>query len=137
MTGTAAMGPPGVRVAGGMSYAVALGSGAASGIQRPSGNSPSGPQGVTAPGAGRRQDQVAFLMPVGSTDYAARDVTRILKANIDPVAKGIRDVTLRHIGGGTASRRPPRGSPAVPANEGEGGEADSLNQLWRGIMVLP
>ncbi|KAL3183342.1 hypothetical protein MRX96_000316 [Rhipicephalus microplus] len=39
--------------------------------------------------------------------------------------------------GGVVGQRPPGGSPKVPATEGEGGEAESPNQLWRGIMAPP
>ncbi|KAH8037682.1 hypothetical protein HPB51_015727 [Rhipicephalus microplus] len=94
-TSTAATGPPVSGVAGGMSYAAVLGSGATSGIQGSSRKGPSRFQGPAASGAGLRQDYMVFLTPVGSTDDPARDVAMILKWNIDPVAKGIRDVTLR------------------------------------------
>ncbi|KAL3235453.1 hypothetical protein MRX96_048309, partial [Rhipicephalus microplus] len=80
----------------GMSYAAALGSGTRPGAQGSSRNGPAGLQATTTQGAGLRQDYVAFLTPVGSTDAPAREVVRVLKSNIDPVAKGIRDVTLRH-----------------------------------------
>ncbi|KAH7962429.1 hypothetical protein HPB52_016030 [Rhipicephalus sanguineus] len=45
-----------------------------------------------------RSDHVAFLTPVGATETPARDVVSVvlLKANIDPVAKEIRDMTLRY-----------------------------------------
>ncbi|KAL3227356.1 hypothetical protein MRX96_048778 [Rhipicephalus microplus] len=80
----------------GMSYAAALGSGTRPGAQGSSRNGHAGLQATTTQGAGLRQDYVAFLTPVGSTDTPAREVVRVLKSNIDPVAKGIRDVTLRH-----------------------------------------
>ncbi|KAL3185733.1 hypothetical protein MRX96_028636 [Rhipicephalus microplus] len=73
-----------------------LGSGATPGIQGPSRNGPSGPQGATAQSTGLQQDHVAFLTPVESMDFPAKDVARIRNLNIDPVAKGIRDVTLQH-----------------------------------------
>ncbi|KAL3183343.1 hypothetical protein MRX96_000317 [Rhipicephalus microplus] len=96
VTGTATMGHPVSGVAGGVSYTAALGSGVTSGIRGPSRNGPLGPQGVATPGAALRQDHVAFLTQVGNTENPARDVARTLKSNIDPVAKGINDVTLRH-----------------------------------------
>ncbi|KAH8036386.1 hypothetical protein HPB51_000168 [Rhipicephalus microplus] len=80
----------------GMSYAAALGSGTRTGAQESSRNGPAGLQATTTQGAGLRQDYVAFVTPVGSTDALAREVVLVLKSNIDPVAKGIRDVTLRH-----------------------------------------
>ncbi|KAL3212311.1 hypothetical protein MRX96_051867 [Rhipicephalus microplus] len=80
----------------GMSYAAALGSGTRPGAQGSSRNGPAGLQAATTQGAGLRQDNVAFLTLIGSTDAPAREVVRVLKSNIDPVAKGIRDVTLRH-----------------------------------------
>ncbi|KAL3234656.1 hypothetical protein MRX96_022620 [Rhipicephalus microplus] len=80
----------------GMSYAAALGSGMRPRAQGPSRNGPTELQATATQGAGLRQDYVAFLTPVGSTDAPAREVVRVLKSNIDPVAKGIRDVTLRH-----------------------------------------
>ncbi|KAH7963997.1 hypothetical protein HPB51_027767 [Rhipicephalus microplus] len=80
----------------GMSYAAALGSGTRLGAQGSSRNGPAGLQATMTQGAGLRQDYVAFLTLVGSTDAPAREVVRVLKSNIDPVAKGIRDVTLRH-----------------------------------------
>ncbi|KAH8027384.1 hypothetical protein HPB51_005010 [Rhipicephalus microplus] len=96
VTGTATMGHPVSGIAGGVSYAAALGSRATSTVQGPSRNGPSGPQGAGAPGAVLRQDYVAFLTLDGSTENPARDVVRILKLNIDRVAMSIKDVTLRH-----------------------------------------
>ncbi|KAH8021082.1 hypothetical protein HPB51_012366 [Rhipicephalus microplus] len=96
VTGTATMGHPVSGVAGGVSYTAALGSGVTSGIRGPSRNGPLGPQRVATLGAALRQDHVAFLTQVGNTENPARDVARTLKSNIDPVAKGINDVTLRH-----------------------------------------
>ncbi|KAL3258806.1 hypothetical protein MRX96_046368 [Rhipicephalus microplus] len=73
------MGHPVSGVPGGVSYAAALGSEAISGVQVPSQNGPLGPQGAGTPGAGLRQDHVAFLTLVGSTENPARDVAGILK----------------------------------------------------------
>ncbi|KAL3243038.1 hypothetical protein MRX96_020715 [Rhipicephalus microplus] len=80
----------------GMSYAAALGSGTRPGAQGPSRNGPAGRQATATQGAGLRQDYAAFLTPVRSTDAPAREVVTVLNSNIDPVAKGIRDVTLQH-----------------------------------------
>ncbi|KAL3247592.1 hypothetical protein MRX96_057017 [Rhipicephalus microplus] len=80
----------------GMSYAAALGSGTRPGAKGPSRSGPAGPQGTVAQGAGLRQDYVASLTPVRSTNAQAREVARVLKSNINLVAKGIRHVTLRH-----------------------------------------
>ncbi|KAH7963060.1 hypothetical protein HPB52_019458 [Rhipicephalus sanguineus] len=86
-----ASGPP-----GGLSYAAALGSGARPGASVTAPPGFFGPGNVVGPGAPSRQDHVAFLTPVGATDAPARDVLRLLKTNIDPVAKDIRGVTLRN-----------------------------------------
>ncbi|KAH7961028.1 hypothetical protein HPB52_001213 [Rhipicephalus sanguineus] len=83
---------------GGLSYAAVLRPGPTTGGQ-PLGRP--GFPGVAEAAAGEattatRHDHVAFLTPTGPTDAPARDVVRTLKANIDPVAKDIRDVTLRY-----------------------------------------
>ncbi|KAH7963923.1 hypothetical protein HPB52_023796 [Rhipicephalus sanguineus] len=57
---------------------------------------PLGPGTAGGPGMALRHDHVAFLTPVGTTEAPARDVVRLLKTNIDPVAKGINDVTFRY-----------------------------------------
>ncbi|KAH7933746.1 hypothetical protein HPB49_016700 [Dermacentor silvarum] len=58
--------------------------------------------GLGAPAAGAvgapsrpMHDHVAFLTPTCQTDAPARDVVRLLKTNIDPAAKDIKDVSLR------------------------------------------
>ncbi|KAH7963911.1 hypothetical protein HPB52_023784 [Rhipicephalus sanguineus] len=83
---------------GSLSYAAVLRPGPTTGGQ-PLGR-PGFPGGATGPGGATtmatRHDHVAFLTPTGTTDAPARDVVRVLKANIDPVAKDIRDVTLRY-----------------------------------------
>ncbi|KAH6941182.1 hypothetical protein HPB50_014601 [Hyalomma asiaticum] len=97
---------PGVRVAGGAgpavagvpTYAAVVRAGGPAGVPGVGPVGPAGPVGTAAPGAvpGARHEHVAFLTPVGATETPARDVVRLLKANIDPVANDIRDVTLRH-----------------------------------------
>ncbi|KAH7985449.1 hypothetical protein HPB51_026824 [Rhipicephalus microplus] len=89
--------PTGPVVPGAPSYAAVVRAGGPAGI---SGAGPAGPAGLVgaAPSrvSGIRHEHVAFLTQVGATEAPARDVVRLLKANIDPVAKDIRDVTLRH-----------------------------------------
>ncbi|KAL3221558.1 hypothetical protein MRX96_005050 [Rhipicephalus microplus] len=79
------------------SYAAAVRAGGPAGVP---GAGPAGPAGLVgaAPGkvSGVRHKHVAFLTPVGAPEAPARDVVRLLKANIDPVEKDIRDVTPRH-----------------------------------------
>ncbi|KAH8036487.1 hypothetical protein HPB51_000683 [Rhipicephalus microplus] len=89
--------PIGPAVPGVPSYAAVVRADGPAGVP---GAGPAGPAGLVgaAPGrvSGVRHEHVAFLTPVGATEAPARDVVRLLKANIDPVAKDIRDVTLRH-----------------------------------------
>ncbi|KAL3221565.1 hypothetical protein MRX96_005057 [Rhipicephalus microplus] len=89
--------PMGPAVPGVPSYAAVVRAGGPVGVP---GAGPAGPVGHVgaAPGmvSGVRHEHVAFLTPVGAPEVPARDVVRLLKANIDPVAKDIRDVTLRH-----------------------------------------
>lgn len=98
---------PGVRVAGGAgpavagvpTYAAVVRAGGPAGVPGVGPVGPAGPIRTAAPGTavpGARHEHVAFLTPVGATEAPARDVVRLLKANIDPVANDIRDVTLRH-----------------------------------------
>ncbi|KAH7963917.1 hypothetical protein HPB52_023790 [Rhipicephalus sanguineus] len=81
---------------GGLSYAAALCSGERPGAPAAAPPGFLGPGNVAGPSAPSRQDHVAFLTPVVATDAPARDVVRLLKTNIDPVAKEIRDVTLHY-----------------------------------------
>ncbi|KAH6919936.1 hypothetical protein HPB50_029075 [Hyalomma asiaticum] len=79
----------------GPTYAAVLSSGAQAGPPGSGPNEPTsvtGQRGWTPPEA---HDHVAFLTPIGRTESPARDVMRLLKANIDPVVQEIRDVTLR------------------------------------------
>ncbi|KAL3203841.1 hypothetical protein MRX96_041683 [Rhipicephalus microplus] len=96
-TGATPTGPVVPVVPGAPSYAAVVRAGGPAGIP---GAGPAGPAGLVgaAPGrvSGVRHEHVAFLTPVGATEAPARDVVRLLKTNIDPVAKDIRDVTLRH-----------------------------------------
>ncbi|KAL3203828.1 hypothetical protein MRX96_041671 [Rhipicephalus microplus] len=89
--------PTGLAVPGVPSYAAVVRAGGLAGIP---GAGPAGPAGLVgaAPGmvSGVRHEHVAFLAPVGATEEPARDVVRLLKVNIDPVAKDIRDIMLRH-----------------------------------------
>ncbi|KAH6920326.1 hypothetical protein HPB50_028684 [Hyalomma asiaticum] len=85
----------GLGAARGPTYAAVLSSGVQAG---PPGSGPNGPAGT----AGQRgsappeaHDHVAFLTPTARTESPARDVMRLIKSNIDPVAEEIRDVTLR------------------------------------------
>ncbi|KAH6920896.1 hypothetical protein HPB50_028113 [Hyalomma asiaticum] len=97
---------PGVQVAMGAgpavtgvpTYAAVVRGGVPAGVPGAGPAGPAGLVGAAAPGtvSGVRHEHVAFLTPVGATEAPARDVVRLLKANIDPVAKEIRDVTLRH-----------------------------------------
>ncbi|KAL3203836.1 hypothetical protein MRX96_041678 [Rhipicephalus microplus] len=89
--------PTGPAVPGVPSYAAVVRAGGPAGIPVAG---PAGPAGLVgaAPGrvSGVRHEHVSFLTPVGATEAPARDVVRLLKTNIDPVAKDIRDGTLRH-----------------------------------------
>ncbi|KAH6920328.1 hypothetical protein HPB50_028686 [Hyalomma asiaticum] len=97
---------PGVQVARGAgpavtsvpTYAAVVRAGGPAGVPGAGPSGPAGLVGAAAPGtvSGVRHEHAAFLTPVGATEAPARDVVRLLKANIDPVAKDIRDVTLRH-----------------------------------------
>ncbi|KAH7963846.1 hypothetical protein HPB52_023719 [Rhipicephalus sanguineus] len=82
--------------AGGVSYAAVLRPGPTTGGQVL--GRPGFPGMAAAPGGATtmatRHNHVAFLTPTGTTEAPARDVVRVLKANINPVAKDIRDVTL-------------------------------------------
>ncbi|KAH7963914.1 hypothetical protein HPB52_023787 [Rhipicephalus sanguineus] len=85
--------------AGGLIYAAVLRPGPLAGVQapgRPGFPATSAGPGMVAAPAGARHEHVAFPTPTGTSDTPARDVVRTLKANIDPVAKDIRDVTLRY-----------------------------------------
>lgn len=85
--------------AGGLTYAAVLRPGPMTGGQvpgRPGFLATSVGPGTGAAPPGARHEHIAFLTPTGTTDTPARDVVRALKANIDPVAKDIRDVTLRY-----------------------------------------
>ncbi|XP_070382702.1 uncharacterized protein [Dermacentor albipictus] len=89
-------GPVGVP-AGRMDYAAALRAGLVSSASA----ARAGPGGAVMAGAevagpGAQHKHVAFLTPVATTQTPARDVLRLLKANVDPTDKDIRDVTLRH-----------------------------------------
>ncbi|XP_070385005.1 uncharacterized protein [Dermacentor albipictus] len=77
---------PGVpaAAAGAVSYAAALRASPAAGS--------SGGGARTAP----TFEHVAFLTPTVPTTTPARDALRLLKTNIDPAAKNIGEVTLRH-----------------------------------------
>ncbi|KAH7987086.1 hypothetical protein HPB52_024531 [Rhipicephalus sanguineus] len=81
--------------AGGLTYAAVLWPGPTTGGQ-PLERAGFPGAAAAAGGEATRHDHVAFLTPTGPTDAPARDVVRALKANIDPVAKDIRDVTLRY-----------------------------------------
>ncbi|KAH7970986.1 hypothetical protein HPB49_017595 [Dermacentor silvarum] len=75
-------------------YAAAL----KSGILPAAGAACGGPDAVVgAVGAPSRpmHNHVAFLTPTSQTDAPARDVVRLLKTNIDPASKDIKDVSLR------------------------------------------
>ncbi|KAH6941946.1 hypothetical protein HPB50_024811 [Hyalomma asiaticum] len=80
---------------GALSYAAVLaGPGAAARGPRLPGREPAG---EVIPEVRQEQHQhVAFLTPTSQTAAPARDVLRLLKANIDPASKGITDATLRH-----------------------------------------
>ncbi|XP_065302952.1 uncharacterized protein [Dermacentor albipictus] len=101
--GPAARGPTIPACAGGpagapadrMNYAAALKAGLASATGAVGG----GPGAAAAVGAeagkpGATHKHVAFLTPVGTTATPARDVLRLLKANVDPLGKDITDVTI-------------------------------------------
>ncbi|XP_070384953.1 Golgi-associated RAB2B interactor protein 3-like [Dermacentor albipictus] len=81
--------------AGRMDYAAAL----KAGIAPAAGAACGGPGGAAvasaAPGRpGAPHKHVAFLTPVGASATPARDVLRLLKTNVDPHVKDIRDVKL-------------------------------------------
>ncbi|KAH7963924.1 hypothetical protein HPB52_023797 [Rhipicephalus sanguineus] len=68
-----------------------------------SGLEPSGPSSRTLPGGTSApvlppvlHEHVAFVTPLAPSTTPARDTLRLIKANIDPVEKDIRDVMLRH-----------------------------------------
>ncbi|XP_065302956.1 uncharacterized protein [Dermacentor albipictus] len=89
-------GGPAGAPAGRMDYAAALRAGLAPAV----GAASAGPGGAVAAGAEvagpvAQHKHVAFLTPVATTQTPARDVLRLLKTNVDPTAKDIRDVTLR------------------------------------------
>ncbi|KAH6941172.1 hypothetical protein HPB50_014591 [Hyalomma asiaticum] len=90
-----APGPVPAAPQGALSYAAVLaGPGAAAGGPRLPGREPAG---EVIPEVRQEQHQhVAFLTPTSQTAAPARDVLRLLKTNIDPASKGIKDVTLRH-----------------------------------------
>ncbi|KAH6936114.1 hypothetical protein HPB50_013429 [Hyalomma asiaticum] len=90
-----APGPVPAAPQGALSYAAVLaGPGAAAGGPRLPGREPAG---EVIPEVRQEQHQhVAFLTPKSQTAAPARDVLRLLKTNIDPASKGIKDVTLRH-----------------------------------------
>ncbi|XP_070384940.1 uncharacterized protein [Dermacentor albipictus] len=77
---------------GAASYAAALRSGGF----LDAGAAPVAPGGAARGPAQPLHDHVCFLTPTAQTTAPARDVVRLLKANIDPAAKGIKDVSLRH-----------------------------------------
>ncbi|KAH7963996.1 hypothetical protein HPB51_027766 [Rhipicephalus microplus] len=89
--------PMGPAVTGVPSYAAVVRAGGPAGVP---GAGLAGPAGLVGAGPGMvsgvRHEHVAFLTPFGATEAPAQDVVRLLKANVDPVAKVIRDVTLRH-----------------------------------------
>ncbi|KAH7963871.1 hypothetical protein HPB52_023744 [Rhipicephalus sanguineus] len=72
-----------------ITYAAALQVGAASAAP------PTGPPGLTSGPGPALHEHVAFVTPIAPTATPARDSLRLLKANIDPAAHDIRDVTLR------------------------------------------
>ncbi|KAH7952869.1 hypothetical protein HPB49_002031 [Dermacentor silvarum] len=78
-------GPP-----GGLSYAAVLGAG-------PAHARAGHPVGVAARAPSLpTHNHVAFLTPIAQTTAPARDVLRLLKTNIDPGAKHIKDISLHH-----------------------------------------
>ncbi|KAH7933573.1 hypothetical protein HPB49_014028 [Dermacentor silvarum] len=78
-------GPP-----GGLSYAAVLGAGPAhSRVGQPDGAAARAP-------SQQAHNHVAFLTPTAQTTTLARDVLRLLKTNIDPGAKHIKDISLHH-----------------------------------------
>ncbi|KAH7944702.1 hypothetical protein HPB51_028581 [Rhipicephalus microplus] len=78
------------------------------GSSGPSRNGPAGLQATATKGAGLPLGYVAFLTPVESTDGPAREVMRVLKSNIDPVAK---ESDMLHCG--TRVRVPDKRNPHV------------------------
>ncbi|XP_070386678.1 uncharacterized protein [Dermacentor albipictus] len=90
----AGSGPSGpTAAAGAVSYAAALGASPAAGTGGV------GPAVATGAGGARTAptfEHVAFLTPTAPTTTPARDALRLLKTNIDPAAKNIGQVTLRH-----------------------------------------
>ncbi|KAH7963880.1 hypothetical protein HPB52_023753 [Rhipicephalus sanguineus] len=81
--------PPTAPTPPAMTYAAALQAGAA-----PAAPS-TGPPGLASGPGPVLHEHVAFVTPIAPTSTPARDSLRLLKANIDPAAHDIRDVTLR------------------------------------------
>ncbi|XP_070384980.1 uncharacterized protein [Dermacentor albipictus] len=107
-------GPAGVP-AGRMDYVAAL----RAGLVPSASAARAGPGGAVVAGAevagpGAQHKHVAFLTPVATTQTPARDVPRLLKANVDPTDKDIRDVTLRH----TSCRLRKKINPRLPVETG-------------------
>ncbi|KAH7961707.1 hypothetical protein HPB52_011558 [Rhipicephalus sanguineus] len=74
-------------------YAAAL----TSGLEPPGPSSRTLPSGTSAPALPPGlHEHVAFVTPLAPSTTPARDTLRLIKANIDPVEKDIRDVMLRH-----------------------------------------
>ncbi|KAH7963852.1 hypothetical protein HPB52_023725 [Rhipicephalus sanguineus] len=74
-------------------YAAAL----SSGLEPPGQSSRKLPGGTSAPALPPGlHEYVEFVTPLAPTTTPARDTLRLIKANIDPVEKDIRDVMLRH-----------------------------------------
>ncbi|KAH7962320.1 hypothetical protein HPB52_015470 [Rhipicephalus sanguineus] len=74
-------------------YAAAL----ASGMEPPGPPSRTLPSGTSAPAIPPGlHEHVAFVTPLAPSTTPARDTLRLIKANIDPVEKDIKDVMLRH-----------------------------------------
>lgn len=79
----------------GPTYAAVLSSGVQAGPPGSGLNGPVAAAGQRGPAPPEAHDHVAFLTPTARTESPARDVMRLIKTNIDPVAEEIRDVTLR------------------------------------------
>ncbi|KAH7933597.1 hypothetical protein HPB49_014199 [Dermacentor silvarum] len=75
-----------------LSYAAAL----RSGLPLGAGAAPGTTGGAAEEPARPVHEHVVFLTPTSQTDRPARDVVRLLKTNIDPAAKDIKDISLHY-----------------------------------------
>ncbi|XP_070384958.1 uncharacterized protein [Dermacentor albipictus] len=78
------------------------------------GAAPGAPGGAGAAPAQPLHDHVCFLTRTAETTTPAGDVVRLLKTNIDPATKGIREVSLRHTRERIRRRPGARATPARP-----------------------